>query len=114
MNVRQIRAVVPSELRERAPGYAFVLIALCFAVYLGGYALFAESRIAGLAVAGFGLAALFVCGHEAQHQHFTGWRRVDAVLAYVLLLPTWHAVRASTWAHVKLHHRFTNVRGLDP
>ena len=115
---KAIRASIPAAFREPSLAYAVVATGIALAVHGAGIALFVLGsgwlRVAAVVPSAAGLATLFVFGHEAQHLHFSGRKRLDAFLSYVALLPTWHAVRVVTYAHVKLHHRYTNVRGLDP
>jgi omega-6 fatty acid desaturase (delta-12 desaturase) len=113
---KTIRAAVPKHLREPSLWFALGVTVAGLAYYAFGIALFVLdwSRVGGVVVSGFAMSALFVIGHEAQHLHFSGSKRLDTVISYLCLLPTWHAVRITTYAHVKLHHRYTNVRGYDP
>lgn len=62
----------------------------------------------GLLTGGF-----FVIGHDALHQSFTPYRRLNTWIGRIAMLPACYS--ASLWVlyHNRTHHRFTNLKNMD-
>lgn len=70
-------------------------------------------RIAFSLAAGLFMALLFVVGHDACHQALTPRRWLNRLIGTFAFLPSLHAYGLWDLAHNRIHHRFTNRRGLD-
>lgn len=63
---------------------------------------------------GQAIGILFVIGHDAAHGSLTNRPILDRLFATLAFLPSLHPV--STWKveHNKMHHGWTNLKGMDP
>jgi omega-6 fatty acid desaturase (delta-12 desaturase) len=52
-------------------------------------------------------------GHDACHQSLTPNRRLNRVLGTIAFLPSLHQYSLWDLGHNRIHHRYTNQRGLD-
>lgn len=116
---RQWRASLPGELRERSLMRAGVLLSLSTAGYVAGMvgAVWMPTffgRTIALSLATLMIGALFVIGHDAAHNSFTPYGRLNRLLARLVLLPAWHPYTSWVFAHNTLHHGGTNLRGKHP
>ena len=68
--------------------------------------------IAGL-IDGYLIGTLFTVGHDAVHQSYTRYRWLNDWIGRLAMIPSSH--NAALWAHThnRIHHRYTNLRGLD-
>jgi omega-6 fatty acid desaturase (delta-12 desaturase) len=64
-------------------------------------------------VAGSLISSLFVIGHDAAHGSFTASKRLNQILGRIAFLPSLHNFSLWQIAHNRLHHRFTNFKGLN-
>ena len=56
---------------------------------------------------------LFMLGHDACHQSLTPSRRLNRWLGTLAFLPSLHPFSLWDLGHNRIHHRYTNQRGLD-
>lgn len=87
---------------------------VCLACFIG--VLFAESVPAKLALGftlGVAISALFVIGHDACHDSLTPSHRLNQILGRICFLPTLHPYVSWELGHNRLHHGWTNLRGVD-
>jgi omega-6 fatty acid desaturase (delta-12 desaturase) len=63
---------------------------------------------------GLMIAMLFIVGHDCQHRAFVPGRTWNAWLGRLAFLPCLHAGSLWRYAHHTLHHRRTNLKGVDP
>src|SRR5476649_1765586 len=56
---------------------------------------------------------LFMLGHDACHQSLTPNRRLNRGLGTLALVVSLHPYSLWDLGHNRIHHRFTNQRGLD-
>jgi acyl-lipid omega-6 desaturase (Delta-12 desaturase) len=70
-------------------------------------------QIACSIVAGLFIATVFVVGHDACHGSLTPYEGLNAVLGRIAFLPSWTPYTAWEFAHNRVHHAFTNLRGKD-
>jgi omega-6 fatty acid desaturase (delta-12 desaturase) len=81
-----------------------------------GTAIFAQSlivKVSAVIVAGTATSMLFILGHDAAHRSLVTGRLLNAALGRVLFLPCLHNYTLWVIQHNRLHHQFTNVRGLN-
>lgn len=68
--------------------------------------------LCGLA-AGIVIGRLFIIGHDACHQSLTPHRRLNRWLGRIAFLPSLTAYSLWDLGHNKVHHGFTNLKGVD-
>jgi omega-6 fatty acid desaturase (delta-12 desaturase) len=56
---------------------------------------------------------LFTLGHDACHQSLTPTRWLNRVLGMIALAVSFHPYSLWDLGHNRIHHRYTNLRGLD-
>src|SRR5262249_16052296 len=64
-------------------------------------------------LAGLMTALLFIVGHDACHQALTGSRRLNGLLGRLAFLPSLYPFSLWDLGHNRIHHRYTNQKGLD-
>jgi len=70
-------------------------------------------KIIGAVVAGTATSTLFILGHDAAHKSLVTSGKANAGLARIAFLPCLHNYTLWVIQHNRLHHQFTNVRGLN-
>lgn len=89
--------------------YALYLSAVAVAILGEGFFL----KLLGVIIAGTAISMLFILGHDAAHKSLVTGRRLNAALGRILFLPCLHNYTLWVIQHNRLHHQFTNVRGLN-
>ena len=69
--------------------------------------------IAGWALAGLSISALFVIGHDAAHGALFRSRRLCHVVGQLAMLPSLHPYEAWAYGHNRIHHAFTTCQDYD-
>ena len=64
-------------------------------------------------LAGFGVAGLFVLGHDASHGALLESRRLNRLVAQVCMAPSAHVEAAWDLGHNRIHHGYTARQGFD-
>ena len=59
------------------------------------------------------ITRLFIIGHDAAHGSLTGSQLLNAVVARLAFLPSLHPCSLWQVGHNRVHHSFTNLKGLD-
>jgi acyl-lipid omega-6 desaturase (Delta-12 desaturase) len=59
------------------------------------------------------IATVFVVGHDACHGGLTPYDRLNKVLGRIAFLPSWTPFTSWEFAHNRVHHAYTNLRGKD-
>ncbi len=64
-------------------------------------------------LSGVVIGILFIAGHDACHNSFTAWPRLNQIIGRIAFLPSLHSF--TTWAigHNQMHHRYNSLRGWD-
>jgi omega-6 fatty acid desaturase (delta-12 desaturase) len=70
-------------------------------------------QIGGAILAGLFIATIFVVGHDACHGSLTPYDTLNKVLARIAFLPSWTPYTSWEFAHNRVHHSYTNLRGKD-
>ncbi|HTS52521.1 MAG TPA: fatty acid desaturase [Burkholderiales bacterium] len=70
-------------------------------------------QIACAVLAGVFLATLFVVGHDACHGSLTPHDSLNQMLARIAFLPSCTPYASWEFAHNRVHHSYTNLRGKD-
>ncbi len=117
-SLNDVRAVIPASCYE--PSRPKAVIALTQATVL-----FAAPMVALAltdrwwavpilwALAGLGIAGLFVLGHDASHMALFRSRRVNRVVAWLCFVPSAHVEAAWNLGHNRVHHGYTTREGFD-
>jgi omega-6 fatty acid desaturase (delta-12 desaturase) len=116
--VPEVRSRIPAEISARSLGLG--LIVLMAAITLYGAAVAAillapwwPLQIACAIVAGLFIATIFVVGHDACHGSLTPYDGLNKVLSRIAFLPSWTPYTSWEFAHNRVHHSYTNLRGKD-
>ena len=59
------------------------------------------------------IGLLFIVGHDACHNSFTAWPRLNQTIGRLAFLPALHSFSLWDLAHNRTHHRHNNLRGWD-
>jgi len=59
------------------------------------------------------ITRLFIVGHDAAHGSLTGSKAADGILARLAFLPSLHPCSLWQVGHNRVHHSFTNLKGID-
>ena len=117
-SVSELRAAFKPDSKQRSyiTGLAlFVSIAtLCMGSFAG--VLFAENlwlKIALSSVLGVLISVLFVIGHDACHGSLTPSHKLNVILGHLCFMPTLHPFVCWELGHNRLHHGWTNLKGVD-
>lgn len=70
-------------------------------------------QIAFAILAGLFIATVFVVGHDACHGGLSPYDSLNKVLGRVAFLPSWTPFTSWEFAHNRVHHSYTNLRGKD-
>ena len=70
-------------------------------------------QIACAILAGLFIATCFVVGHDACHASLTPYQTLNKVLGRIAFLPSWTPYISWEFAHNRVHHSYTNLRGKD-
>lgn len=116
--VPEVRGQIPGEVSGRS-------IALGLVVFLAAGSLYAAAvagvllapwwplQIVCAILAGLFIATFFVVGHDACHGSLTSSDGLNKVLGRVALLPSLTPYTSWEFAHNRVHHSYTNLRGKD-
>ncbi len=88
---------------------------LLYAVFLTGTVLLEAlwaRLLCGMAM-GFMIGRLFIIGHDACHQSFTPYRRLNRWLGRLAFLPSLTPYSLWEVGHNVVHHGYTNLKGVD-
>jgi acyl-lipid omega-6 desaturase (Delta-12 desaturase) len=116
--VPEVRSRIPAEISTRSLGLG--LLVLMAAITLYGMAIAGvllapwwPLQIACAIIAGVFIATIFVVGHDACHGSLTPYDSLNKVLARIAFLPSWTPYTSWEFAHNRVHHSYTNLRGKD-
>jgi omega-6 fatty acid desaturase (delta-12 desaturase) len=63
---------------------------------------------------GFAISQLMIIGHDACHQALAKSSLLNKIIGRVGFIFCLHSYSAWDLLHNKLHHRYTNIKGIDP
>lgn len=112
-----IRAML-RRFRTKSDAFATWIFAVDALVYLAATAAAIRFHAspwgaAAGALAGLGIAMLFVVGHDACHGSFTSRRRWNAVIGRLAFVPSLTPFSAWDIGHNRTHHVYTNLKSKD-
>lgn len=116
--LREARAVIPPHCYERANTRAWLTVAQATGLYVAPMvALVLVDTWWTLpvlwALAGLGIAGLFVLGHDASHGALFTSPRVNRWVALACMVPSVHVEAAWDLGHNRIHHGYTARQGFD-
>ena len=111
-------AAIPPHCYERSTARGLGILLRDVVLYVGalvGLVLFdgVVVTIVLWLVAGLAVSALFVVGHDAAHGALFDSSRLNAVVARVAMLPSFHATELWIFGHNRVHHGHTLRQGMD-
>lgn len=117
-SLEEVRRAIPARCYERSLSRGLAMVAVDVALWVAVLAatVLAPHPLLGLAgsvLAGIGVSALFVLGHDAAHDALLPSERLNRVVALVLMLPSLHVRDGWVFGHNRVHHGFTVRRGTD-
>ncbi len=117
-SLNAVRAIVPEPCYRRPLGRGLAAVAQALVLY--------ALPVTGLVLtntwwavlllwvfAGFGVAGLFVIGHDASHQALFESRRLNRNIAKLCMAPSGHVEAAWDLGHNRIHHGYTARQGFD-
>ena len=118
-SVKEVRASLSAEARERSVARGLVYFMFSAALYTVSFASIALVHAAWLRILlailnGLTIGILFIVGHDACHGSLTPNSRLNRGLARISFLPSLHPCAAWEYSHNGLHHGWTNLKGKDP
>jgi len=116
--LKPVIGVIPDHCYERSTIRGLGLVARDLAIYAAAIAgLLLTDRwyflIPLWALAGLAVSAMFVVGHDAAHQALFDQKRLNDLVARVMMLPSLHAVEVWVFGHNRVHHGHTLRQGMD-
>ena len=117
-DVPAVRGQLPPAVlrRSRLAGVTFVVGAAgLYAALVAGAVLapYWPAQLACGIAAGFLIGTLFTVAHDACHGSFTGSDRLNRLLGRLCFLPSLTPFTSWEYAHNRIHHSYTNLRGRD-
>ncbi len=113
-----IREIIPEEARHRSTAKGLFLFGVGVGLYLTTFlgtvlAPWWPLKLVFALANAFFLSTLFVIGHDACHGSFVPYRWLNALLARISFLPSWHPYAGWQHGHNHNHHVWTNLRQRD-
>jgi acyl-lipid omega-6 desaturase (Delta-12 desaturase) len=117
-SVRDATAVVPAACYDNPTWKGLAYLARDVALYAAALAALLASDhpvvlLAGWALGGLAVSALFVLAHDAAHGALFRSPRLSDAVARLAFLPSLHALAAWQAGHNRVHHGHTGRRGID-
>ena len=116
--VREVRGQIPAEVSARSVALGLTAFLAAMALYCAAVAAVLLApwwplQIACAVLAGAFIATCFVVGHDACHGSLTPYDFLNKVLGRIAFLPSWTPYVSWEFAHNRVHHSYTNLRGRD-
>ncbi len=116
--LNEVRTVIPERCYRRSSRRAALVLAQAALLYLAPVTVLALTDawwalVPLWALAGLGIAGLFVLGHDASHGALVESRRVNRWIARVCMAPSAHVEAAWDLGHNRIHHGYTTREGFD-
>jgi acyl-lipid omega-6 desaturase (Delta-12 desaturase) len=117
LDTKQLRTAI-AEYSQPSTGFALIIFMVDMIIYTSAIVgvIFLENismRILCSIVAGIIISSIFVIGHDAAHDAFTGNRTLNRVIGRIAFLPSLHNFGLWLTEHNRIHHQSTNVKGMD-
>jgi omega-6 fatty acid desaturase (delta-12 desaturase) len=116
--LNDVRAIIPESCYRRSAvrgALAVVQAVVLYALPIAGLVLTDRwwALLLLWPLAGFGVAGLFVVGHDASHQALFDSRRANRLVARGCMIPSMHVEAAWDLGHNRIHHGYTTRQGFD-
>jgi acyl-lipid omega-6 desaturase (Delta-12 desaturase) len=116
--VKELRGVFAPDARRRSYVWGVSLVLVLALVSAGSFAgiLLApwlSVKLLLSLVLGLGISLMFVVGHDACHDSLTPSHLLNQVLGRICFWPTLHPYVCWELGHNRLHHGWTNLKGVD-
>lgn len=116
--VPEVRSRIPAEISARSLGLGLIVFLAAIILYGAAMSVVLLApwwplQIACAILAGLFIATIFVVGHDACHGSLTPYDPLNQVLARIAFLPSWTPYTSWEFAHNRVHHSYTNLRGRD-
>jgi len=116
--LKPVVEAIPENCYRRSTTRGILLLGRDIAIYgLAIWGLLSTNNILLLIplwlLAGTITASLFVLGHDAAHGALFDSKRLNALVARVSLLPSFHAAEVWVFGHNRVHHGHTLKQGID-
>jgi omega-6 fatty acid desaturase (delta-12 desaturase) len=116
--VPEVRSQIPAEISARSLVLGVTVLLTAVTVYCAAVAAVLLApwwplQIACALLAGLFIATVFVVGHDACHGSLTPYDSLNKVLGRIAFLPSWTPYTSWEFAHNRVHHSYTNLRGKD-
>jgi omega-6 fatty acid desaturase (delta-12 desaturase) len=117
-SLNDVRAIIDESCYERATPRAILAVAQAIVVWAAPVVALAFTDrwyflLPLWLLAGFGVAGMFVIGHDASHHALTDSRKLNRVLAQICMAPSAHVEAAWDLGHNRIHHGYTTRQGFD-
>jgi len=117
-SLNDVRAIIPERCYQRSAGRAARAVAqawLLYALPLVGLVLVHQWWLVVplWALAGLGIAGLFVIGHDASHGALLDSMKGNRLVAQACMAPSAHVEAAWDLGHNRIHHGYTTRQGFD-
>lgn len=117
LNTKELRTAIADYSRP-STGFALVIFMIDIIIYITAISgvVFLENifpRIICSIIAGILISSIFVIGHDAAHNAFTGNSLLNKVIAHIAFLPSLHNYGLWLTEHNRIHHQSTNIQGMD-
>jgi omega-6 fatty acid desaturase (delta-12 desaturase) len=117
-NVPTVRGQIPPEVSRRSPPLGLAVVAAAWALYAATLAGVLAApwwpvQLVCSVLAGVFVGTLFVSGHDACHGSLTPSDLLNRILGRVCFLPSLTPYTSWEFAHNRIHHSYTNLRGRD-
>jgi omega-6 fatty acid desaturase (delta-12 desaturase) len=116
--VPEVRRQIPAKISARSLALGLTVLLAAMVVYCASVAAVLLApwwplQIACAILAGLFIATVFVVGHDACHGSLTPYDALNRVLGRIAFLPSWTPYTSWEFAHNRVHHSYTNLRGKD-
>jgi acyl-lipid omega-6 desaturase (Delta-12 desaturase) len=116
--IPEVRSHIPAEVSARSltlglTVFLSVMILYCATVAAALLAPWWPLQVAWAILTALFSVTFFVVGHDACHGGLTPYARLNEVLGRIALLPSCTPFASWEFAHNRVHHSYTNLRGKD-
>src|SRR5688572_5907764 len=117
-SMRELRAAFESNTKRRSYITGLVLVTSAFLAGVGAFAgvILSHAPLLKLlfgTILGVMISVLFVIGHDACHDSLTPSHRLNSIIGRACFMPTLHPFICWELGHNRLHHGWTNLKGVD-
>ena len=117
-SVNELRAVFEPAARQRSFTFGLFLVVLLALIFAGSVTAIVlvhhlSAKLLLSFILGLVISLMFVVGHDACHDSLTPSHALNEILGRICFLPTLHPYVSWELGHNRLHHGWTNLKGVD-